>query len=121
MASDESTGTIGKRFAPISVENTEENRRTYRQLLYTTEGEFPLGVLAGASWQSGDCAGLGEYVSGAIMFEETLFQKADDGTPFPELLKKQGIITGIKVDKVCFVSGRVPSAQRHVLNLLRRA
>lgn len=62
------------------VENTEENRRYYRQLLFTT-------------------AGLGEYISGAIVFEETLFHKTDDGTPFSEVLKKQGIIPGIKVDK----------------------
>ena len=80
LASDESTGTIGKRFAPINVENTEDNRRKYRQLLYQTEG-------------------LGEYISGAIMYEETLYQNADDGTPFVDLLKSKGIIPGIKVDK----------------------
>lgn len=65
---------------PAGVENTEENRRYYRQILFTTPG-------------------LGEYVSGAICYEETLFHKADDGTPFVELMKKQGIIPGIKVDK----------------------
>jgi len=62
------------------VENVEENRQKYRQLLYKTEG-------------------LGEYISGAIMFEETLYQNAEDGTPFVEVLKGQGIIPGIKVDK----------------------
>lgn len=62
------------------VENTEENRRYYRQLLFTTPG-------------------LNEYVSGTITFEETLFHTADDGTPFPDLLRKQGIVVGIKVDK----------------------
>lgn len=51
------------------------------------------------------------------MFEETLFQKADDGTPFPELLKKQGIITGIKVDKVSFCQRKQVSTQRHALLL----
>lgn len=80
LASDESTGTIGKRFAPIGVENTEDNRRKYRELLYSTKG-------------------LGEYISGAIMFEETLFQNAADGTPFVDMCKSQGIIPGIKVDK----------------------
>lgn len=62
------------------MENTEENRRYYRQLLFTTPG-------------------LGEFVSGAITYEETLFHKTDDGTPFVEVLRKQGIIPGIKVDK----------------------
>lgn len=80
LAADESTGTIGKRFAPISVENNEENRRLYRELLFTTEG-------------------LGQYISGAITFEETLFHKTTDGRPFVDVLKAQGIIPGIKVDK----------------------
>lgn len=80
LAADESTGTIGKRFAPIGVENTEENRRRYRELLFTT-------------------ADLNKYVSGSILFEETLYQKAADGTPFVELLKAAGIVAGIKVDK----------------------
>jgi len=80
LAADESTGTIGKRFTPIGVENVEDNRRAYRRLLFTTEG-------------------LGEYISGAITYEETLFHKDDDGTPFPELLRRIGVIPGIKVDK----------------------
>lgn len=80
LAADESTGTIGKRFAPIGVENTEDNRRKYRQLLV-------------------NCPGLGEHISGCIMFEETLFQKDDSGVFFTDKLKKQGIIPGIKVDK----------------------
>ncbi|RYG40601.1 fructose-bisphosphate aldolase class I, partial [archaeon] len=67
-------------YAGAGVENTEENRRYYRQLLFTTPG-------------------LNEYVSGTITFEETLFHTADDGTPFPDLLRKQGIVVGIKVDK----------------------
>lgn len=75
LASDESNGTIGKRFAPIAVENNAENRKRYRKLLYTTKG-------------------LGEYISGAIMFEEALLT---DG--FVDLLKKEGIIPGIKTDK----------------------
>lgn len=80
LAADESTGTIGKRFAPIGVENIEENRRAYRELLFTTKG-------------------LGQYISGAITFEETLYHKAADGTSFVDLMKAEGIIPGIKVDK----------------------
>eukprot|EP01138_Halocafeteria_seosinensis_P015019 gb/GECG01015331.1/.p1 GENE.gb/GECG01015331.1/~~gb/GECG01015331.1/.p1 ORF type:complete len:120 (+),score=18.18 gb/GECG01015331.1/:1-360(+) len=79
LASDESVGTIGKRFKPIGVENNEENRRAYRQMLYSTPG-------------------IGEHISAAIMFEETLFHKADDGTPFTELCRKQGVIP---FDYVC--------------------
>jgi fructose-bisphosphate aldolase class I len=80
LAADESTGTIGKRFAGIGVENTEDNRRAYRELLFTTKG-------------------FEQYVSGVIMFEETLGQSCVDGTPFVELLKRKGVIPGIKVDK----------------------
>lgn len=80
LAADESPGTIAKRFDSIGVENTEENRRYYRQLLFTTPG-------------------LGAHVSGAICYEETLYHKTDDGTPFVEVLAKAGIIPGIKVDK----------------------
>jgi len=81
LAADESTGTIGKRFASISLENTEENRRLYRQLLFTAD------------------KAVANHISGVILFHETLYQKADDGTPFPTLLKNMGIIPGIKVDK----------------------
>eukprot|EP00211_Chloroparvula_japonica_P005484 CAMPEP_0119124938 /NCGR_PEP_ID=MMETSP1310-20130426/4388_1 /TAXON_ID=464262 /ORGANISM="Genus nov. species nov., Strain RCC2339" /LENGTH=353 /DNA_ID=CAMNT_0007114951 /DNA_START=44 /DNA_END=1105 /DNA_ORIENTATION=- len=79
LAADESTGTIGKRFDGINVENIEENRRAYRELLVTTEG-------------------LEKYISGIILFEETLYQKTADGTPFVDILKKKGIAIGIKVD-----------------------
>ncbi|XP_046980892.1 fructose-bisphosphate aldolase isoform X1 [Schistocerca americana] len=81
LAADESTATIGKRFSEIGVENTEENRRLYRQLLFTADPS------------------VGENISGVILFHETLYQKADDGTPFVELLKQRNIIPGIKVDK----------------------
>lgn len=80
LAADESTGTIGQRFSSIGVENIEENRRKYRQLLFQTPG-------------------LEQFVSGVILFEETLHQKADDGTPFVDILRSKGIICGIKVDK----------------------
>lgn len=81
LAADESTSTIGKRLSDIGVENNEENRRKYRQLLFSLPPE-----------QAGN-------VSGVILFDETVYQKAADGTPFIELLKKRNIIPGIKVDK----------------------
>ncbi|CAG0917950.1 unnamed protein product [Notodromas monacha] len=81
LAADESTGTCGKRFSSIGVENNEENRRLYRQLLFTADDA------------------VAENISGVILFHETLYQKTDDGTPFVEVLKKKGIIPGIKVDK----------------------
>lgn len=81
LAADESTGTIGKRFASINVPNEEENRRKYRQLLFTSGKN------------------LGDNISGVILFHETLYQKADDGTPFVKILQNNGIIPGIKVDK----------------------
>ncbi|HUR41570.1 MAG TPA: class I fructose-bisphosphate aldolase [Verrucomicrobiae bacterium] len=80
LAADESTSTIGKRFDGIKVENTEENRRAYRDLLFTASG-------------------LEKYTSGVIFYEETLFQKSSDGTPFTKLLARKNIIPGIKVDK----------------------
>lgn len=80
LAADESTGTIEKRLSSIGVECTEANRQAYRNLLFTTPGAE-------------------EFISGVILFEETLFQQSDDGTPFPKLLESKGIIPGIKVDK----------------------
>jgi fructose-bisphosphate aldolase, class I len=80
LAADESSGTIEKRFRSIQVESTEEQRRAYRELLFTTDG-------------------AGEFISGVILFDETIRQRAADGTPFPDVLDRQGIIPGIKVDK----------------------
>ncbi len=80
LAADESTGTIEKRLKSISVENSEANRQAYRDMLFTTPG-------------------FEQHTSGVILFEETLFQKALDGTPFPKLLESKGVIPGIKVDK----------------------
>ncbi|CAI8023011.1 Fructose-bisphosphate aldolase C [Geodia barretti] len=82
LAADESTGTIGKRFSTIGVENVEENRRLYRQLLFTSDKEE-----------------MPKYISGVILFHETFFQKADNGTPFVKVLQERGIVPGIKVDK----------------------
>ncbi len=79
LAADESSGTIEKRFKSISLQSTEENRRAYRDMLFSA-------------------AGLGDYISGVILFDETLRQKSADGTPFAELLAGKGIIPGIKVD-----------------------
>lgn len=81
LAADESTGTIGNRFSKINVENTEENRRAYRELLFT----------APEPWEN--------YISGVILFEETLYQKTAEGVPFVDLLQKRGVLPGIKVDK----------------------
>jgi fructose-bisphosphate aldolase class I len=86
LAADESGPTIAKRFKAIGVESTEENRRNYRQLLLATPG-------------------VGEFISGVIFYEETLNQRADDGTPLPQLAARQGIVPGIKVD-----AGKIPLA-----------
>ncbi|MGH3049530.1 MAG: class I fructose-bisphosphate aldolase, partial [Gaiellaceae bacterium] len=80
LAADESTGTIRKRFDSIGVESTEEMRQQYRNLLFTTPGAEA-------------------FISGVILYDETIRQSADDGTPFPELLASKGIIPGIKVDQ----------------------
>jgi fructose-bisphosphate aldolase, class I len=79
LAADESSGTIKKRFDAIRLDSTEEHRRTYREMLFTA-------------------AGAAEWVSGVILYDETIRQKTRDGTPFPQYLTKQGMIPGIKVD-----------------------
>jgi fructose-bisphosphate aldolase class I len=79
LAADESTGTIKKRFDSINVESSEENRRAYRNLLFTTPG-------------------FDDYVGGVILYDETIRQSADDGTPFAALLSSRGVVPGIKVD-----------------------
>ena len=79
LAADESTGTIGKRLDSIGAENTEDNRRDYRELLFRAEG-------------------LGKSISGAILYDETLRQSAADGASLVSILQGQGIIPGIKVD-----------------------
>ncbi len=80
LAMDESHSTIGKRFAAVGLENTEENRRAYREMLLTTPG-------------------LGEHIAGAILFDETIRQKTRDGVPFTEVMSKASVMPGIKVDK----------------------
>src|SRR5688500_507686 len=79
LAADESSPTIKKRFDSIGVESTQENRRAYRDLLFTTEGAE-------------------DYISGVILYDETIRQTSSDGTHFPELLASKGVIPGIKVD-----------------------
>ena len=79
LAADESTGTIEKRFKSIAIEAIEENRRAYRDMLFTTRG-------------------LGDHISGVILYDETLRQKSADGTPFATLLARLGVLPGIKVD-----------------------
>lgn len=86
LAADESGPTIARRFKTIHVESTEENRRAWRSLLLTTPG-------------------LGEFISGVILYEETLGQCADNGLPLPEVAARQGIVPGIKVD-----AGKIPLA-----------
>ena len=80
LAADESSPTIKKRFDSIQAESTEENRRVYREMLFTT-------------------AGAAEFISGVILFDETIRQSTRDGVPFPQYLADQGMIPGIKVDK----------------------
>jgi fructose-bisphosphate aldolase class I len=79
LAADESTGTIKKRFDGIQLESTEEHRRAYRELLFTTPG-------------------IEKWISGVIFYDETIRQKTAAGVPFPELLARLGVIPGIKVD-----------------------
>jgi fructose-bisphosphate aldolase class I len=80
LAADESTGTIGKRFKALSVASTEQTRREYREFLFATPG-------------------LAEFVSGVILYDETIRQNSADGQPFPQLLKAHGMVPGIKVDE----------------------
>src|SRR5919199_1090305 len=80
LAADESFGTIGKRFEAAGIDSSEESRRAYREMLFTTPG-------------------IGKFLSGVILFEETLHQEDSDGRPFPRVLENQGVIPGIKVDK----------------------
>jgi fructose-bisphosphate aldolase class I len=81
LAADESTGTIKKRFDAIGVENTEDNRRDYRELMFRTE------------------ASMTNHISGVILYDETIRQKAKDGTPLVEIIATSGAVPGIKVDK----------------------
>src|SRR5213595_506108 len=80
LAADESSGTIEKRLKSIKVPSTEQNRRMYREILFTTKG-------------------AGEFISGVILFDETIRQKTRDGRSFVDVLEQEGIIPGIKVDK----------------------
>jgi fructose-bisphosphate aldolase class I len=81
LAADESSGTIKKRFDAIGVESTEDNRRDYRELMFRTN------------------EAMSKYISGVILYDETIWQKAKDGTPLVEIIKKAGAIPGIKVDE----------------------
>jgi fructose-bisphosphate aldolase, class I len=89
LAADESGGTIKKRFDSIGIESTEQNRQAYRDMLFTTPGAE-------------------DYISGVILYDETIRQQALDGTPFPQLLESKGVIPGIKVDE-----GAKPLALAH--------
>ena len=89
LAADESFPTIMKRFKKIGIESTDTNRQAYRAMLFTTPD-------------------IGRYISGVIMFDETVRQDGGDGTPFPKLLERQGILPGIKVDKGAKVLANSP-------------
>lgn len=80
LAADESFGTIERRFAAVGLQSSEETRRAYREVLFTTPG-------------------IEDFISGVILFDETIRQSSGEGTPFPELLAKRGILPGIKVDR----------------------
>src|SRR5918998_495555 len=80
LAADESFGTIGKRFEALGIDSSEDSRRAYREMLFTTED-------------------IGEFLSGVILFEETIRQETSDGTPMTRVLEDAGVIPGIKVDK----------------------
>src|SRR3954464_3928300 len=78
LAADESTGTIKKRFDAINTECTEDNRRDYREMMFRTN------------------EAMSKYISGVILYDETIWQKAKDGTPLVDIIKKSGAIPGIK-------------------------
>src|SRR5947199_9114758 len=94
LAADESSGTIEKRLKSINLPSTEENRRAYREILFTT-------------------AGAGEFISGVILFDETIRQKTREGRTFVEALEQQGIIPGIKVDKGAKTMANLPRGKNH--------
>ncbi len=98
LAADESMPTVGKRFASINLENTEDNRRAFREMLLTSPGE-------------------GQYISGVILFDETIRQKTSSGKSFVEVLKSEGILPGIKVDQGIkeMASGSVEKVTTHGL------
>src|SRR3979411_1214586 len=81
LAADESSGTIKKRFDAIKVESTEDNRRDYREMLFRAKDA------------------MSKYISGVILYDETIWQKAKDGTPLVKLIEQAGAIPGIKVDE----------------------
>lgn len=89
LAADESTRTIKKRLEGVEVEGTEDNRRAYRELLFTTPR-------------------MEQYISGVILYDETIRQKTQDGTPFPTLLAQKGVTPGIKVDTGTFPLANFP-------------
>ena len=94
LAADESTSTMTKRLEGVGVESTEETRRWFRELLFTTEGAE-------------------DFISGVILFDETIRQSTADGTPFPEALAARGVIPGIKVDQGAKPLAGAPGREGH--------
>ena len=95
LAADESSGTIKKRFDGIGVESTEDNRRDYRELMFRSS------------------EAMSKYISGVILYDETIWQKAKDGTPLVDIIKKSGAIPGIKVDEGTKPLPRMPGRTDH--------
>ncbi|MGY3079081.1 hypothetical protein ACVWZZ_005489 [Bradyrhizobium sp. LM6.10] len=95
LAADESSGTIKKRFDAIGVESTEENRRDYREMLFRSK------------------EAMSRYISGVILYDETIWQDAKDGTPLLKLIESSGAIPGIKVDEGTQSPADVPGRARH--------
>jgi fructose-bisphosphate aldolase class I len=95
LAADESIGTLARRFDAVGIQSTEESRRAYREMLFTTRG-------------------ASEFISGAILYDETIRQKSSDGTPMAEVLSRQGIVPGIKVDTGTVPSDRAREAWRRI-------
>lgn len=94
LAADESTGSMEKRLASIGVQNTEENRRQYRQLLFTADPK------------------MGEYISGVILFHETMYQKTDDGVPFVKLLQaRQNLELNLSTAAICRIKALFPASK----------
>src|SRR5207248_3094342 len=102
LAAEESTGTIEKRLKSINIPSTEENRRAYREILFTTKD-------------------AGEFISGAILFDETIRQNISDGRTFVKALEDQGIIPGIKVDKGAKAMPNFPGKALHNAPMLPRS
>ncbi len=94
LAADESVATLTRRFDALGIQSTEQSRRAYREMLFTTPG-------------------AAEFISGVILYDETIRQKSSGGTPLAEVLSSQGIVPGIKVDTGAEAARRLPRGDGH--------